>query len=278
MPFPDAESALLAFHFLCIPALRLDRLVKHADGQRDFVATTFGSAFEEHIESFRLKVAIGVVVREVDPKLFFQRVHQMTRIGTVAAQVEIDRGGEADGFAFGQTEFFVQQLHEQVHGVVVGEVGREVHGASSVQGHFVRRIKPDFAMRWMSIRAANMELAGRLALTPYDLVHLLHAFHQLIKKLAQGYPRDLIVPTLCVGMQPGTLCVHFESWNAERPLRHPHAERGNDPGSASGGCFPAHHALLGDFQQVAAVLGQQVDGVGDMRDVFHVTVFEALAM
>ena len=38
----------------------------------------------------------------------------------------------------------------------------------------------------------------------------------------------LIVPTLCVGMQPGTLCVPFESWNAERPLRHSHAERGND--------------------------------------------------
>ncbi len=37
-----------------------------------------------------------------------------------------------------------------------------------------------------------------------------------------------IVPTLCVGMQPGTLCVPFESWNAERPLRHSHAERGND--------------------------------------------------
>ncbi|PZW99371.1 hypothetical protein DFS28_103443 [Pseudomonas sp. 478] len=123
-----------------------------------------------------------------------------------------------------------------------------------------------------------MEFAGRLALTSYDLVHLLHAFHQLIKKLAQGYPRVLIVPTLCVGMQPGTLRVPFESWNAERPLRHSHAERGNDPGSASGGCFPAHHALLGDFQQVAAVLGQQVDGVGDVRDVFHVTVFEALAM
>ncbi|NWL18385.1 hypothetical protein DM828_03460 [Pseudomonas umsongensis] len=37
-----------------------------------------------------------------------------------------------------------------------------------------------------------------------------------------------IVPTLCVGMQPGTLCVPFASWNAERPLRHSHAERGND--------------------------------------------------
>ncbi|TBN45506.1 hypothetical protein EYC95_13880 [Pseudomonas sp. BGI-2] len=36
---------------------------------------------------------------------------------------------------------------------------------------------------------------------------------------------QLIVPTLCVGMQPVTLCV---TSNAERPLRHSHAERGND--------------------------------------------------
>jgi hypothetical protein len=93
-----------------------------------------------------------------------------------------------------------------------------------------------------------MEFAGRLALNPYDLAHLLHAFHQLIKKTAQGYLRVLIVPTLCVGMQSGTLCVPFESWNAERPLRYSHAERGNDLRSASGWCFPAHHALLGDFQ------------------------------
>ncbi len=40
--------------------------------------------------------------------------------------------------------------------------------------------------------------------------------------------QSLIVPTLCVGMQPGTLRVPFENWNAERPLRHSHAERGND--------------------------------------------------
>jgi hypothetical protein len=33
-------------------------------------------------------------------------------------------------------------------------------------------------------------------------------------------------------MQPGTLCVPFESWNAERPLRHSHAERGNDQEAA----------------------------------------------
>jgi hypothetical protein len=38
----------------------------------------------------------------------------------------------------------------------------------------------------------------------------------------------MIIPTLCVGMQPLTLCVKFASWNAERPLRHSHAERGND--------------------------------------------------
>jgi hypothetical protein len=25
-----------------------------------------------------------------------------------------------------------------------------------------------------------------------------------------------------------TLCVKFANWNAERPLRHSHAERGND--------------------------------------------------
>jgi 2-methylcitrate dehydratase PrpD len=36
----------------------------------------------------------------------------------------------------------------------------------------------------------------------------------------------LIVPTLCVGMQPGTLRV--PQADAERPVRHSHAERGND--------------------------------------------------
>ncbi|SDU97418.1 hypothetical protein SAMN05216202_2503 [Pseudomonas mucidolens] len=42
---------------------------------------------------------------------------------------------------------------------------------------------------------------------------------------------DLIVPTLCVGMQPGTLCV--PKADAERPLRHSHAgawERLNNGG------------------------------------------------
>ncbi len=33
----------------------------------------------------------------------------------------------------------------------------------------------------------------------------------------------LIVPTLCVGMHPVTLCVTFQKRNAERPWRHSHA-------------------------------------------------------
>ena len=37
----------------------------------------------------------------------------------------------------------------------------------------------------------------------------------------------MIVPTLCVGMQPGTLRIPFKP-NAERPLRHSFAARGND--------------------------------------------------
>ncbi|TNB85112.1 hypothetical protein FHJ31_11640 [Pseudomonas sp. Fig-3] len=37
----------------------------------------------------------------------------------------------------------------------------------------------------------------------------------------QGF---LIVPTLCVGMHPVTLCVTFQKRNAERPWRHSHAE------------------------------------------------------
>ena len=35
----------------------------------------------------------------------------------------------------------------------------------------------------------------------------------------------MIVPTLCVGMNPVTLCVTVD---AERPWLHSHAERGND--------------------------------------------------
>ncbi|RON51084.1 hypothetical protein BK665_20165 [Pseudomonas frederiksbergensis] len=38
---------------------------------------------------------------------------------------------------------------------------------------------------------------------------------------------QMIVPTLRVGMQPGTLRVPYEA-DAERPVRHSHAERGND--------------------------------------------------
>ncbi|MDR6961263.1 hypothetical protein J2W43_005276 [Pseudomonas brassicacearum] len=37
------------------------------------------------------------------------------------------------------------------------------------------------------------------------------------------FGRDLIVPTLCVGMHPVTLCVIFQKRNAERPWRRSHA-------------------------------------------------------
>ena len=52
-----------------------------------------------------------------------------------------------------------------------------------------------------------------------------------------------------------------------------HGERGLpiDARRQTGG-FPVEHALLGDFEQVAAVLGQQVERVGDVRDVFDVAV------
>ncbi|TLG92595.1 hypothetical protein FEM54_07745 [Pseudomonas edaphica] len=56
---------------------------------------------------------------------------------------------------------------------------------------------------------------------------------------------SLIVPTLCVGMPPWTLCVR--SWDAERPGMHSHAERGNDryattfrPNSADASCSHNH--------------------------------------
>lgn len=42
--------------------------------------------------------------------------------------------------------------------------------------------------------------------------------------------------------------------------------------------FPSHHALLGDFEQVAAVLAEQVERVGDVGNVFDITVFEADAV
>jgi len=48
--------------------------------------------------------------------------------------------------------------------------------------------------------------------------------------------------------------------------------------SALSGSFPVEHALLGDFEQVAAVLGQQVERVSDVRDVFDVAFVEALAV
>ena len=38
---------------------------------------------------------------------------------------------------------------------------------------------------------------------------------------------SMIVPTLCVGMNPGTLRV-TSGLDAQRPGRHSHAERGND--------------------------------------------------
>ncbi|KAA0997272.1 hypothetical protein FQ192_01075 [Pseudomonas sp. ANT_J12] len=44
----------------------------------------------------------------------------------------------------------------------------------------------------------------------------------------RAWRRLLIIPTLCVGMQPVTLCVTVQERNAERPKRHSHAERGND--------------------------------------------------
>ena len=37
--------------------------------------------------------------------------------------------------------------------------------------------------------------------------------------------RQLIVPTLCVGMHPVTLCVTVQKRSAERPWRRSHAER-----------------------------------------------------
>src|SRR3982750_50705 len=44
--------------------------------------------------------------------------------------------------------------------------------------------------------------------------------------VSQEYPVDEIVPTLCVGILPGMLCVPKR--DAERHKRHSHAERGND--------------------------------------------------
>jgi len=118
---------MLAFQHLRVPALGLDGPVEHANGQWHFVAATLGFALEKYVVAVGLEIAIAVEIHEVDGEVVFQGFEQMLRIGTVAAQVEVDRGVEADGFAFGQTDFFVQQLHEQLHGVVVREVGGEVH-------------------------------------------------------------------------------------------------------------------------------------------------------
>lgn len=46
----------------------------------------------------------------------------------------------------------------------------------------------------------------------------------------------------------------------------------------SGWGFPANHALLGNLEQVAAVLDQKVERVGYVGDVFDVAVLEALAV
>jgi hypothetical protein len=49
------------------------------------------------------------------------------------------------------------------------------------------------------VERIDMKFAGRLALRSHDFVHLLHAFYQFIKKLAQGYFQfSMIVPTSSV--------------------------------------------------------------------------------
>jgi hypothetical protein len=52
---------LEAFQRLSVPALGLDGLVEHLDGQRQFVGASLGSAFEEHIVALGVEVAIGVL-------------------------------------------------------------------------------------------------------------------------------------------------------------------------------------------------------------------------
>ena len=46
----------------------------------------------------------------------------------------------------------------------------------------------------------------------------------------------------------------------------------------SGWRFPVEHALLCDLEQVTAVLGQEVERVGDVGDVFDIAVVEVLAV
>ncbi|POM10035.1 hypothetical protein CUU62_27490 [Pseudomonas sp. WP001] len=54
------------------------------------------------------------------------------------------------------------------------------------------------------------------------------------------YGSLMIVPTLCVGMHPVTLCVTCRR-DAERPRRHSHAERGNDQtDTPTSGQAPSH--------------------------------------
>ncbi|RZI33150.1 hypothetical protein EUX57_03920 [Pseudomonas orientalis] len=53
----------------------------------------------------------------------------------------------------------------------------------------------------------------------------------------------MIVPTLCVGMHPVTLCVTCRR-DAERPRRHSHAERGNDQtDTPPSGASPLPHGI-----------------------------------
>jgi hypothetical protein len=56
------------------------------------------------------------------------------------------------------------------------------------------------------------------------------------------------------------------------------AVRGSDLKLTLDRRFPVQHALLGDFEQVATVLCQEVERVGDVRDVFYVAFEEALAV
>ena len=45
-----------------------------------------------------------------------------------------------------------------------------------------------------------------------------------------------------------------------------------------GWCFLIEHLLLRDLQQVTAILRQQIEGMGDVGDVFDVGLFEAEAV
>ena len=58
---------------------------------------------------------------------------------------------------------------------------------------------------------------------------------------------ELIVPTLRVGMQPGTLRVPNQKPNAERPLMHSHAEHGNEQSTRRNQQFPKTAGMLNPF-------------------------------